>query len=172
MTTPSDPGREGQQEPDESTVAEARVTSARPRSVTFAFALWTGVGVLLAIFAVPLVFRSADVLADAAREILAQQGKQQPSAQEVDDTARNIRISGMVTFGIGILELLFAFFMYTGRSWARIALCVVGGLGAVLMVLSLSLVTLILLILTGAAIFLMFRPDANEFFAASRRLIR
>lgn len=182
MTTPSEPGQEGQQNqpyepmpsaPPPEDRAPAPV-AARPTSVTISFAIWAVVGLVFLLGAVITIAQDDQVFRDAARETL-ERTNSQPSAQEIDDLANLIRNIGLIfNLVFAALILVFAWIMRAGRNWARITLTVLGGISLILILLgigSLNIVSIIQLVLTVVAIYLMFRRDANEFFAAGRRMV-
>jgi hypothetical protein len=177
MTTPSDPDREGQPYepmPSAPPPRESAPAIARPMSITAAFAIWAVTGLIYVLGAVITLVQGDDFFRDAARQTLEAQNRQ-PTAEEIDDLASLIRTIGLIfNLVFAVLILAFAWVMRAGRNWARIGLCVVGGVTLILTLLgigSLNLIVVIQLALIIVAIFFMFRRDANEFFAANRRLM-
>lgn len=136
---------------------------ARPKSVDNAFLLWMiGAGIYL-------VFVIIGVSTDAARDSLERSLGRAPTDSEVTGAKAFALILGLLFIG---LFVLFAFLMRAGRNWARITLTVLGGISIVLNLLGIGnadalsvIITLLLILLIAGSIYLMYRPDANRYFA-------
>ncbi|MFL6140794.1 MAG: hypothetical protein ACJ72N_02845 [Labedaea sp.] len=151
------------------------VPADRPKSVDNAFLLWligAGISLLGVIFVLTV---GVDAITDSARESLKNSGRPY-TEEDVKNFANLSKIIGVV---IGLLFVglfvLFAYKMRAGRNWARILLTVLGGLSLVFTLLGISstdgltlVVRLIEAVLTLVAIYFMFRPEANRYFAAGR----
>lgn len=147
----------------------------RPKSVDNAFMLWlimTGLGVLGLILTLTV---GSDDITEQARKALADAGKSTAPA-DVDSAVKAAKtiiiVSGLL---FSALYLLFAYMMRAGRNWARITLTVLGGIGIIGILLQLRqvgvvsmLFSLVQLVLIIAAVYLMFRPDGNRYFAAQK----
>jgi hypothetical protein len=180
MTTPNEPGQEGQGKAFEPMPAAPALneeelapvaTAERPKAVRTALILWLVIVAFMLISVILVLAASDDSLRQVARDILDRQGKKTPTDQEVTDTIKAIRIGGAVyNLVFAVLILVFAFLMRTGKNWARITVSVVGGLYIILGVLNgVSLLFLLIeLLIMAAAIFLMYRPETKPFFTAGR----
>lgn len=98
-------------------------------------------------------------------------GQPAPSRPKSVDTAF---LLWMIVVGIQVVGLfvLLAYLMRRGKNWARITLAVLGGLSVILALVGLGsadplnmVVNLVGLGLIVGAIYLMFRPDVNPYFA-------
>ena len=151
------------------------VPADRPKSVDNAFLLWI-VGAVISLLTVIFVFTvGADAITDAARESLKNSGRSY-TEDDVKNVANATKIIGVV---VGILFIglyvLFAYKMRAGRNWARITLTVLGALNVISILFSFRqaggvsvVIGLIEAVVILAAIFLMFRPDANQYYAAGK----
>jgi hypothetical protein len=151
------------------------VVAERPKSVDNAFLLWI-IGAAISLLSVIFIFTvGADAITDSAREGLKNSGRAY-TEDDVKNLANATKIIGVV---IGLLFVglfvLFAYKMRAGRNWARIVLTVLGGLSIVFTLIGISstdgltlVVRLIQAVLTLVAIYFMFRPDANRYFAAGK----
>jgi hypothetical protein len=184
MTTPNEPGDPGQAKPFEPMPAapalnEQELAPAvpvnRPKSVDNAWMLWM-VGAAISLLSLIFIFTvDADAIADQARKTLEGQGKT-PTQKEIDDAANIFKITGVIFSLIFIgLFVLFAYKMRAGRNWARITLTVLGALSVVSTLFGLSsasglhlVVALIQMVLILVAVYFMYRPDANQYFAAGK----
>jgi hypothetical protein len=181
MTLPPEPGSEGQPNeampspPPNEAAAWQATPASRPKVVDTAFLLWM---ITAAISAASLIFQVAlggDEFTRAARTSLEQQNRSF-TEQDVTTFANAAKFFSLVVGLVFIaLFLLFAYRMRTGKNWARITLAVLGGLSIVFTLVGLaSSDSLALLIrmadaaLIVAAIYYMFRPEANQYFATGR----
>jgi uncharacterized membrane protein len=148
----------------------------RPKSVDNAFMVWltsAAIGVLSLILSISL---GRDQIRDAARTSLQGQNKAFTEA----DLNNAVTIATVFAILVGIiiagLFLLFAYKMRAGRNWARITLTVLGALSILFTILGVGnsgvaslIVSLIQAALILIAVYFMYRPDANQYFAAGRR---
>jgi hypothetical protein len=147
----------------------------RPKSVDTAFLAWM-IGVGISVISLIFIFTvDADAIRDAMREGL--DGQNRSYTQEELDNAITLFRTVTVVFGLILIGLfvLFAYKMRAGRNWARITLTVLGGLSIVLTISGLGSTSGIHLIASIAqlgtvlaAVWYMFRPDANQYFASRR----
>jgi F0F1-type ATP synthase assembly protein I len=185
MTTPDGTDKDGQAKPYEPMPSAPALSEqelapppavARPKSVDNSFLLWlviTGLGVLSLILTLTV---GSDDITEQARKALEDAGKS-TSPSEVESAANAAKmfavIGGLLFTG---LYLLFVFMMRGGKNWARITLAIlglIGIIGTLIQLRSVGAVTMIfgflqVLLILGAAYF-MFRPDANQYFAAGKR---
>lgn len=128
-------------------------TRTAPAVVKSSFWLWIAVGVLLAVIAIVGSFRPVDVSALPETE---------------RSFAALVPISAAVGGTIaGLLHVLFAVFLLRGKNWARIVLTVVGALTLIGLAMKMALgdwASGISLVLTVAAIVLMYLPASNAYF--------
>ena len=147
----------------------------RPKQVRVAFVLWLIVGFVLLIGVILALSLSTQALQDAARTGLERQGRH-PTDQEVTDAATFIRAFGVgYNLIFGALTVLFASFMRAGRGWARIVLCVLGGIVLLFTLLGAGaggavnlLISVAQLVVIAVATYFMFRPESKQFFAARK----
>lgn len=149
------------------------VPANRPKSVDNAFNLWLVIiGLAVVGLIIGLTVGSDDYL-QAARDALAGQNK---TEDEIKDYANAAKVfSAIIAIVFVALYLLFAYKMRAGRNWARITLTVLGGLNVVSVLFSFRnagglgiVIGLIEAVVILAAIYMMFRPDANQYFAAGK----
>jgi quinol-cytochrome oxidoreductase complex cytochrome b subunit len=148
-------------------------TGPRPKSVENAFLLWLIIIGLAVISIIITLTVGSDNFMDAARDALKGQNK---TEQEIKDYANAAKVFTAVIAVVFIaLYLLFAYKMRAGRNWARITLTVLGGLNVVSILFSLRnaggvgvVIALIQAIVILAAIYFMYRPEANQYYQASR----
>lgn len=149
-------------------------TFAPPQEVRTSFLLWI-IGIVIGAVSTLSVFLILD-------DVLAAAAAERPP-ELTPEQFRTAAMVGIVVFAVLYLialalVALFAFKMRSGRNWARIVLTVLGAIGILLNLGGLfgggsagggNVVDLILpivqLVLLGAAIFLMYRPAANAYFA-------
>lgn len=147
-----------------------------PQQVQLSFWLWVA---SVVVGLVGTVLGLADV------ETIRAQAEEQATASsggQLDQAAVDaiITFSIVVGIAIGVLftvaTLVFAVLMRRGRNWARILLAVIAGLSLLSSGISLPnatavvvVVTVLGLVVTLAAVILMFLRPANEWFAARRR---
>jgi len=151
-----------------------------PRDVQTSFWLWIGVIVLGVIGAIVAFVQ----LGSLGPQIAAAAGATGDSAATA--VTVGIVIGGVVALVIVALELLFAIFMRRGRNWARSVLTVFGALGILISLPGLlggstatingqvvgtgsvasTILTVLSIILTVAAIVFAFRKPANDYFTA------
>jgi hypothetical protein len=184
MTTPDGPDNERQAKPYEPMPSAPALSEQelapppaveRPKSVENSFLLWlvvTGLGVLSLILTLTI---GSDDITEQARKGLEDAGKS-TSPADVDSAANVAKtfflVGGLLFTG---LYLLFVFMMRSGKNWARITLAVLGLIGIIgtltqlgsagVMTMLFGLVQLVLIL---AAAYFMFRPDANQYFAANK----
>lgn len=150
-----------------------RAPVARPKSVDNAFTMWL---VIIGLAVVGLIINltlGSDDFTKAARDALAGQNK---TEQEIKDYANAAKVFTVIVAIIFVgLYLLFAYKMRAGRNWARITLTVLGALNVISILFSFRqaggvsvVIGLVEAIVILAAIFLMFRPDANQYYAAGK----
>lgn len=156
---------------DERAAAPAPV--ARPKSVDNAFMAWltvTAIGVLSLILVIT-------VSGDDIRKSL-QDSNPNYTAKQLDDAVTTGKVVGIILGLIFVgLYLLFVYKMRAGRNWARITLTVLGALSILSTLLGsgqngalLLIVGLVQAVLIVAAVYFMYRPDANQYFAAGKRV--
>jgi len=151
-----------------------------PGDVQTSFWLWIGVIVLGVIGAIVAFVQ----LGSLGPQIAAAAGATGDSAATA--VTVGIVIGGVVALVIVALELLFAIFMRRGRNWARIVLTVFGALGILISLPGLlggstatingqvvgtgsvasTILTVLSIILTVAAIVFAFRKPVNDYFTA------
>lgn len=140
-----------------------------PTSVLNAVTLiWAGVGVGLV--STVLTFMNLDTFVDQAIESVG-------STIELsrDDARRSVVVGVVVSALVSVgLAALFAFFISRGAGWARIVYSVLGVVGLLFSLGSLSdqpgvnlVLSLVGMVLTVASIVLLFRPESNAYFRAS-----
>jgi hypothetical protein len=185
MTTPSEPGPEGQRQPYDEPMPAAPALNeqdlaptaavVRPKSVDNAFLLWM-IGAGISLLSVIFVFTvGSDAIKDAARESLRNAGRSF-TEDDVTSLANATKVIGIVIGLIFIgLFVLFAYKMRAGRNWARITLTVLGALNIIFTLINIRssgainlIVSLIMAVLILVAVYFMFRPDANQYFAAGK----
>ena len=151
------------------------VPAERPKSVDNAWMLWM-IGAGISLLSLIFIFTvDADAITDQARKTLENQNKSF-TQQDVDDAASLFKITGVIFSLIFIgLFVLFAYKMRAARNWARITLTVLGALSVVSTLFGLSsasglhlVVALIQMVLILVAVYFMYRPDANQYFAARK----
>jgi hypothetical protein len=156
---------------DERAAAPAPV--ARPKSVDNAFMAWI---LVTAVGLVGLIV-NLTVGSDDLRKNL-QETNRNYTPKELDDAVTVATVIAIVVSLLFIgLYLLFVYKMRAGRNWARITLTVLGGLSVVFTLIGAGqsgalvlIVGLIQAVLIVAAVYLMYRPDANQYFAAGKRV--
>ena len=183
MTVPPEPGPEGPPNqpyqpmpspPPHETPAWQATPASRPKTVDTAFLLWMIIAAL-GVVSLILQLTIGDEFTRAARISLEQQNE--PFTEQDVETIANA--AKFFALAIGLLFvglfLLFAYRMRAGKNWARITLTVLGGLSVVFTLIGLASsdpLTLIIrladAVLIVAAIYYMFRPDANQYFATGR----
>jgi hypothetical protein len=116
-----------------------------------------------------------DDITQAARDTL--QAQNRPfTEQDVDNAANAIKIFAIVVGLLFVgLYVLFVYKMRAGRNWARITLAILGGLNVVSILVGLSTAGGLSIVLGLAqavvilgAVYFMFRPESNQYFAAGR----
>jgi preprotein translocase subunit SecG len=149
------------------------VPANRPKSVDNAFTMWLVIIGLAIIGLIITLTVSGDDFTKAARDALAGQNKTETDIKNYANTLKVFTAIIAIVF-IG-LYLLFAYKMRAGRNWARITLTVLGALNVVSVLFNFRtgggvsiVVGLVEAIVILAAIYLMFRPDANQYFAAGK----
>jgi hypothetical protein len=187
MTTPPQPGQEGREnqpfEPmpaapplDEQQAAPPPAAVDRPTSVDRSFILWViAAGITLVSVLLTLTL-GGDAITDAARETLRARGEQF-SEDDVTQSATAFKtFTAIIGVLFAVLYVGFAYAMRGGKNWARIAIAILGGINLILVVLSSAgggglglIINLAVAVLLLVAIYLMFRPDANQYFAARKR---
>ncbi len=148
---------------------------ARPKSVENSFLLWlviTGLGVLSLILTLTI---GSDDITEQARKTLEDAGRSTSPAdvESAANTVKTFAVVGGLLFTA--LYLLFVFMMRAGKNWARITLAVLGLIGIIGTLTQLQSVGAMsvvfgfiqVILILGAAYF-MFRPDANQYFAAHK----
>lgn len=147
------------------------VVAARPKSVNVAFLLWLLIALVLVVGAILLAVVSTADIENAVRTAFQQQGRQF-SDQDVANAAKAIKVFGIViSLLLALILVGLAFVMRGGKSWARIALCVVGGIVVVVGLLGFGgglLLTIAEFIVGVVAAVFMFRRESGRFFAAAR----
>jgi hypothetical protein len=169
MTTPHHPTDLG--------VLDAQPSAARPRGVSLAFLLFIGTAVL-SIIEIVLGAIAGSTSTAASTAIV-----DGVTPEEGESIARVLMIaSWVVVAGVIAFLVLATFKMRAGRNWARILLTIAGSISIVLSVVAEVFVpelhivesagdVLVLVVSVGqiativGAVVLMFRPDANQYFA-------
>jgi len=182
MTTPQDPYAQGQpnpygQNPPNMPPAapplhEGELRGAQnlpaPQQVQISFWLWVATVVLGVISAV-VGFAQRDALLATLRAA---------NTQHLSDDALQAVASASLAFAAVIaivfagLYLLFAFKARAGRNWARITLTVLTVLRVLFLATSFSVLNALTVLVAVAATVLLFLPEANQFFTASKRVVR
>jgi hypothetical protein len=152
-------------------------TAPRPKSVDNSFMLWIVNAAISLIGGVIGLFVSSQSVRDAVRKSLE---KTSSTVTEADiDTAVNVARTVGVVIGVLFLALylLFAFKMRAGRNWARIVLLILGVLNILGTVFALAngttpgvgiAINVVQAVIVIAAVVLMYRPDASQYFASGR----
>jgi hypothetical protein len=133
-----------------------------------AILMYVGAAISAITALIPLLFRDSirDAIADADSTL---------SASDVD-AATNVTIGISVVVGIiGVaLWLWMASANKAGKSWARVVATVLGGLNILFTLLSLGtggggaglVVNLVSIILAGYILYLLYRPESSQYYAA------
>lgn len=131
------------------------------------------VNIALSVLSTILTFLYLDTLVDAALESSGQTG------QAVADTARAGAVIGAIiglVIGAG-LYLLLAIFIGKGHNWARIVYTILGAIGIIFGLIGLAtggtpvlmlLVSVVSMVLTAAAIFLLWKKESTAWLTAPR----
>lgn len=135
--------------------------STRPTTVTAAFWLWVAATVVSAIGGIMILATAGEA----------------PAIQQLEGAERDAASAAIVGIGVvsiifAALRVLFAWFMYQGRNWARILLTVLGVLTVFSVLLqagSVGILEWISAALVAIATVLMYVPASNGYFTASRR---
>lgn len=136
-------------------------SATRPVTVTAAFWLWVVsavVGVIGAIVAFATIGNNPQI--------------QQLEQTEAAAVTTGVTIAAVLFLVFAALRVLFAWFMYKGRNWARIVLTILAALSIIGVLLSLGTATIlewVTMLLVLVALVLMWVPQSNAYFAASRR---
>ena len=145
------------------------VPAEPPPSISRAVILmYVGAAISAVTALIPLLFR--DSIRDAIEE-----SDTSLTADEID-AAVNVTVGiGLVVGLIGVaLWLWMASANKAGKSWARVVATVLGGLNILFTVLSLStggggialIVNLISIVLAGYILYLLYRPESSQYYAA------
>lgn len=145
----------------------------RPKSVDNAFNLWLVIIGLAVVGLIISLTLGSDDFTKSARDALAGQDK---TEQEIKDYANAAKIfTAIIAIVFVGLYLLFAYKMRAGRNWARITLTVLGALNVVSILFSFRqsggvsvVIGLLTAIVVLGAIFLMYRPESNQYYAAGK----
>lgn len=145
----------------------------RPKSVDNAFTMWLIIIGLAVVSIIISLTVGSDDFKDAARDALAGQNK---TEQEIEDYANAAKVfTAIIAIVFIALYLLFAYKMRAGRNWARITLTVLGGLNVLSILFSFRqaggvgiVIGLVQAVVILAAIYFMFRPEANQYYAAGK----
>jgi dolichyl-phosphate-mannose--protein O-mannosyl transferase len=159
-------GAQYPQHPERQTLA-----TSRPKEVNTAFWLWIA-AVVFFLISIPVALPNEATMSQKLAQSAAAQGRQLSPA-EASAMLGPMRAGIIVAFVVVALIWVFLIVkMRSGRSWARILLAVFGGLSVFSMLVQLLqgppapvlALTLLLVILVGAAIVLMFRPASARYF--------
>jgi len=182
MTTPQDPYAQGQpnpygQNPPNMPPAapplhEGELRGAQnlpaPQQVQISFWLWVAtavVGIISAVYG----FTQRDAALNAARAV--------NTANLSDDTLQAAITFGLILAAVFLvvfaaLYLLFAFKARAGRNWARIVLTVLTVLDVLFLAVGFSILSGLSTLAAVVAVVLLFLPASNQFFTASKRVVR
>jgi heme A synthase len=154
--------------------------SAAPAEVQTAYRLYIA-GILIGVLGAILTFVNLPAAMDAA---IAKQGDVPGLSAEQLRSATQIGaiVGGIVALVFVVLYILFIIKMRAGRNWARIVLTVLSALSVISTVFGIGTVfsegglgvvsgilTLVQLVLIVVAVYFMFRPASNAYFAAGSR---
>ncbi|WP_127783445.1 hypothetical protein [Rhodococcus sp. X156] len=168
--TPAYPGGPGNLGPMPGSNDPGQQPRTVPADVDKAWKLW------LASIVIGLIGTVVGLLA-TDRDKLKQDLIAEGSAPADVDAVVNATVVSIAVIGLIILalQLLFVFKMRAGRNWARIVLTVLGVVGVLSSVFSLSqgsglaaVVNLVSAVVVVAAIVLMYRPAAKAYFSPQR----
>lgn len=145
-----------------------RASAARPKTITYSFALWM---VVAALNVLNLI--GAFVLDRAALEREVRAANTGVSEEMIDQA---VTVTVVTAFAIPIVFLAVflvgAFQILKGRNWARVLLTVFGGLLILLSLLNAAvtspLIGIIVALVIGAAIAFMYVADSAAFFKARK----
>ena len=144
------------------------VKPAEPREVRTSFWLWIAGAVLLALSSL-LVLTQQDAAVEAARN---SPGGTQGLTEEQFQAA--VKATLVLVTGVGVvLGLLMAFFAFrlrAGRTWARVALTILGAVVFVYHLIGFSLVGLLIVLVVGAAIVTLYLPNSKAYFDSLKRV--
>lgn len=145
-----------------------------PKSLTNAVILmWVGAGIA-ALSLLALFFTDRDAAVD---QLLSTDGLEmsQSEAESAVDLFTNFTIAiGILSIGLWVLM---AVMNRRGKSWARIMATILGGLNIVFTLFSFSqptstvnmVMNILNVVLAAAILFLLYRPESSEYYAAQSR---
>ncbi|MET1075116.1 MAG: hypothetical protein ABWY11_20890 [Umezawaea sp.] len=149
--------------------------ATRPKEIDTSALFWFG-AIVLGLFSVVLSFLVIDQA--ALDEVKAKALADNPTitAEQYDATLNTLKFVGagllVVVYG---LWLMFVLFMRSGKNWARIVLAVLSGLWLITTLIGIAsaggigiVLDVIQIALVVAAVYFMFRPSANAYFAPRR----
>jgi hypothetical protein len=133
-----------------------------PKEVTISFAVWVLSTVLSSV--IQIMDTSAFV-----ETFQQQMANQPPEAQLSAGTLKGVYIFAVIA--VGLVMLLFAWKMRSGRSWARIVLTVLAVASLWIQAMSVGMSSVLGLagvVITATGLVFMYVPAANAYFAAVR----
>lgn len=137
---------------------------AVPKEINIAFAVWVFSAVVSAIM------QAVD--ADLFVEQFMRQSANQPSAQQLPpSTIKTMFYFALVA--VGLLMLLFAWKMRSGKNWARILLTVLAVFGLLTQASAVgmsSVLGVISVVITATGLVFMYMPPSNAYFASFRKV--
>ena len=172
MTNPQDPFGQPNTPPAAPPLNESELrgvqTLPTPTPVQVSFWLWV-VTVVLSLIGAVVGFTQRDALMTALRAANVQHltEDQRQAAATV-----SLAVAAVIAVVFAGLYLLFAFKARAGRNWARITLTVLTVLRVLFLFAGFSVLAVISVVAAVAATVLLFLPEANQFFTASKRAVR
>ncbi|MFI9387995.1 hypothetical protein [Kutzneria sp. NPDC052558] len=172
--TPGQPNPYGQNQPSYPPPApplhEGELRGAQnlpaPQPVQISFWLWVAT-VVLGIVSAVVGFAQRDTLLATLRAANTQQ-LSEDALQTVATVS--LAFAAVIAVVFAGLYLLFAFKARAGRNWARIVLTVLTALRVVFLATGFSVLNLLTVLAAVAATVLLFLPEANQFYTASKRV--
>ncbi|ALG14013.1 hypothetical protein [Kibdelosporangium phytohabitans] len=137
---------------------------AVPKEVNIAFAVW----VFSAIVSAVLQALDADVFVDA---FMKQSANQPPEAQLPPSAIRTMFYVALAV--VGLLMLLFAWKMRSGRNWARILLTVLAVFGLYTQASAVGFsdwLAVVSVAITATGLVYMYMPPSNAYFRSFRKV--
>lgn len=134
-----------------------------PKEVNISFAVW----VLSTILSSVLQIIDVNVFVETFQKQMANQS---PDAQLSTGTLKGVYIFAVIA--VGLVMLLFAWKMRSGRNWARILLTVLAVSSLLLQASSVgmsSVLGLVGVVITATGLVFMYVPASNAYFAAIRQ---
>ncbi|MEV4317734.1 hypothetical protein [Actinocrispum sp. NPDC049592] len=134
-----------------------------PKEINLAFGIW----VLSTILASVLQLMDLNAFVDAYLKQVA--GTPQADVMSAG-TIKGVYI--VMVIGVGLLMLLFAWKMRSGRNWARIVLAILAVVSLMMQAAAVgigSVLSVVGVLITASALVFMFVPASNAYFALFRR---